>query len=66
MDKTITLESNHIEAWGLWWITWQKQTKERLRKHKMSPQAFVDKHLVSSESEGFRGDTTGGNTLLPK
>ena len=66
MDKTLRLETNAIEAWGLWWILWQRQTKDRLRKHSMSPQAFVDKHLISSESKDLGGDTAGGNTLLPK
>ena len=66
MDKTIRLEKHFIEAWGLWWVNWQKQTKERLQKHAMSPKVFVDKHLVSAEIEGFPRDSTGSLVLLPK
>ena len=66
MDKTIFMKQHHIEAWGLWWIRWQKQTKERLQKHSMSPKVFVDKHLVATESKGLSGDTTTSLVLLPK
>jgi hypothetical protein len=70
MDKTIILEKHFIEAWGLWWVNWQKQTKERLQKHAMSPKVFVDKHLVSAEGEGFARDSTRNSintlVLLPK
>jgi hypothetical protein len=70
MDKTIRLEKHFIEAWGMWWVNWQKQTKERLQKHAMSPKVFVDKHLVSAEGEGFASDTTASSAitlvLLPK
>jgi hypothetical protein len=45
MDRTIRMEKHLIEAWGLWWIQWQKQTKERLQKHIMSPKAFVNEHF---------------------
>jgi hypothetical protein len=47
MDKTIQMEKHLIEAWGLWWVNWQKDTKSRLRKHKKSPKDFVDTHLSS-------------------
>lgn len=66
MDRTIYIEKHFIEAWGLWWVHWQKNTKERLQKHSMSPKVFVDKHLVSAEGEGFSRDTTGSLILLPK
>ena len=70
MDKTIFMKQHHIEAWGLWWIRWQKQTKERLQKHSMSPKVFVDKHLVATESKALSGDTTPSSAvtlvLLPK
>jgi hypothetical protein len=58
MDKTIQMEKHLIEGWGLWWAGWQKQTKERLRKHKMSPRAFVDTHLVDS-SGSVSSETKG-------
>ena len=69
MDRTIKMEKHHVEAWGLWWVEWQKITKERLQKHGMSPKAFVDQHLVTSEEESFGGNTAGGGrtlALLPK
>jgi hypothetical protein len=70
MDKTIYLEKHFIEAWGLWWVHWQKHTKERLQKHSMSPKVFVDKHLGSSHGEGFPSNTTPSSAitlvLLPK
>ena len=66
MDKTIYLEKHFIEAWGLWWVHWQKNTKERLQKHSMSPKVFVDKHLVSTEGESFPRDATASLVLLPK
>jgi hypothetical protein len=70
MDKTIYMEKHFIEAWGLWWVHWQKNTKERLQKHSMSPKVFVDKHLVSTESESFSSNTTRNSVntlvLLPK
>ena len=70
MDKTIYLDKPFIEAWGLWWVHWQKNTKERLQKHSMSPKVFVDTHLVSAEGESFPRDTTRNSVntlvLLPK
>ena len=66
MDKTIQMEKHIIEAWGLWWIEWQKQVKDRLKKQVMSPQAFVNEHLVSSEGESFIGNTTTSLVLPPK
>jgi hypothetical protein len=70
MDKTIRLENHIIEAWGLWWVHWQKNTKERLQKHSMSPKVFVDKHLVTTEGESFLSHPTASSAitlvLLPK
>jgi len=66
MDRTIKLDKHTIEAWGLWWAHWQATTKERLRKHGMSPKAYVDKHLVGSEGESFSRDATGSLALRPK
>ena len=63
MDKIIQMEKHHIEAWGLWWIQWQQQTKEGMRKQAMSPQSFVNKHLVSSKGEGSLGNTTSSSTI---
>lgn len=66
MSREIVLQRHQVEAWGLWWIQWQKELKERLRRHRMSPQAFVDKHLVGSEGESFSLNTTVSNTLPSK
>ena len=63
MDKTIYLEKHIIEAWGLWWVHWQKHTKERLQKHSMSPKVFVDKHLVSTEGESFSSDAATSSAI---
>ena len=65
-DPAISLERGKVEAWGLWWIQWQIQTKERLRRHMMSTQMrlkqFEEKHLL--KSEGLLGDTTARS--IPK
>ena len=67
MDRTIVLEKHIIESWGLWYLEWQAQTKERLRKQVKSPQAFVEKHLVRPKGESLGGDTsTRGAVLFPK
>lgn len=74
MDKSIILERHTIEAWGLWWTQWQKQTKDKLKKHVTSPRAFVNEHmpndasqeLVSSKTEGFPRGATGSLILSPK
>lgn len=72
MDKIVQLDKHHIEAWGLWWVQWQKQTKERLQKQSMSPQSFVNTHLssVGPQREGFSGNSATSSAvalvLLPK
>ena len=74
MDKSIVMEKHLIEAWGVWWVQWQKQVKDTLKKQVMSPQSFVNEHLVnepssklvSSEGECFLRNTTTGPTLLPR
>jgi hypothetical protein len=74
MDKSIRMEKHLIEAWGVWWTQWQRQTKDKLKKHVTSPQAFVDQHLeakvskgsVSPESEHFRTGGTVGLILPPQ
>ena len=68
MDKIIQLDRHHIEAWGLWWVQWQKQTKERLQKQSMSPKSFVNTHLgsVGPQREGFSGNSATSLVLLPK
>jgi len=66
MDRTLQMEKHHVEAWGLWWAQWQSKTKERLQKQSLSPKAFVDQHLVSSEREGSTSDTTSSLVLPPK
>jgi hypothetical protein len=74
MDKSIRMEKHLIEAWGVWWTQWQRQTKDKLKKHVTSPQAFVDQHLeakvsrdlVSSESKHLSTGSTLGLILPPK
>ena len=64
MNRTLEIEQHIIEAWGLWWIQWQKDTKERLQKISKSPQGFVNEHLT--ELKGLLGDSTGGLILPSK
>jgi hypothetical protein len=72
MDKSIRMEKHLIEAWGLWWAQWQKQTKDKMKKHIMSPQAFVNEHLVneqplvSPKGESSLSSSTVGLVLPPK
>jgi hypothetical protein len=63
MDRTLQMEKHHVEAWGLWWAQWQSKTKERLQKQSLSPKAFVDQHLVSSESKGLLANTTSSSVV---
>ena len=63
MDKVIQVEKHHIEAWGIWWIQYQKLEKERLKK-----QAKED--LVRSKRKDSAGNTASSSAittaLLPK
>jgi hypothetical protein len=43
MDRTIQIPRPMIEAWGLWYTQWQKDTKERLRRQVMSPQMRLNR-----------------------
>jgi hypothetical protein len=56
----LTLERHIVEAWGLWWVQWQKAEKERLRRHTVSTQTrlkeFEEKHLKPG-SESLLGNT---------
>jgi hypothetical protein len=63
MDKSIVIEKHLIEAWGVWWTQWQKQTKDKMKKNAMSPTAFVNEHLVSSQDKGFLGNTTPSSVI---
>lgn len=67
-DPSLNLETAKVEAWGLWWIQWQTQTKERLRRHMMSTQMrlkqFEEKHLL--KGEGLLGGTTTSSGLPSK
>ena len=70
-DPAISLERGKVEAWGLWWIQWQTQTKERLRRHMMSTQMrlkqFEEKHLIDLTTKpDFLSNTTASSVLPPK
>ena len=67
MDKTIDtkerpilLDQHIIEGWGLWWIQWQKDKKEQLRKsvNRTRVNHFSELHLISSERGNQLTDTT--------
>ena len=68
-DPELKLERHYVEAWGLWWLEWQKQKRERLRRHTMSTQTrlkeFEQRHLVASHAESLLGDTTASPILPP-
>lgn len=53
-NPELQFKKHNVEAWGLWWIQWQVQTKERLRRHMMSTQMrlkqFEEKHLTTSKT----------------
>ena len=64
-DPEIQMKKHIIEAWGLWYIQWQTQKKEQLRRHSMSTQVRLkefEKHLTSPgcdlASKGLLSDTT--------
>ena len=65
----LTLDRHIVEAWGLWWVQWQKTEKEHLRRHTVSTQTrlkeFEEKHLKPS-SESFLGHTATCLVLPPK
>jgi hypothetical protein len=67
-DPSLNLERGKVEAWGLWWIQWQTQTKERLRRHMMSTQMrlkqFEEKHLLKGED--LLGGAAASSLLSPK
>lgn len=53
-DPQIKIEKHMVEAWGLWYVQWQKQKKEQLRRHAMSTQVRLkefEKHLSSDQVE---------------
>ncbi len=53
-NPELQFKKHNVEAFGLWWIQWQVQTKERLRRHMMSTQMrlkqFEEKHLNMSKT----------------
>ena len=53
-DPEIKMEKHIIEAWGLWYIQWQTQKKEQLRRHSMSTQVRLkefEKHLSLDQEQ---------------
>ena len=57
MDKIIQMEKHHIEAWGIWWVQWQQQTREKLREEAIS---------VRTKAKNPPRNTTTGLVLPPK
>ena len=67
-DPEIKMEKHIIEAWGLWYIQWQTQKKEQLRRHSMSTQVRLkefEKHLSVSVGKDLLTDATRGLVLPP-
>ena len=63
-EHTIVLEQHVIEAWGLWWVQWQKDTRVRLGKQCIPKinrvnrvNRFAELHL-QPDSKCLGGDTT--------
>jgi hypothetical protein len=56
MDKIIQMEKHHIEAWGIWWIQWQQQMRQKLR----------EEALVRSKTKDLLRNTTTLLVLPPK
>jgi len=53
-DPEIQMKKHIVEAWGLWYVQWQTQKKEQLRRHSMSTQVRLkefEKHLKSSSDQ---------------
>ena len=59
-EHPIILDQHIIEGWGLWWIQWQKDKKEHLRKsvNRTRVNHFSELHLISSESGNQLRDAT--------
>lgn len=71
-DPEIQMKKHIVEAWGLWYIQWQTQKKEQLRRHSMSTQVRLkefEKHLSVPDcdlaSKGLLEDTTIFSVLPP-
>ena len=57
MDKIIQMDKHHIEAWGLWWFQWQKQTKQGLQQQATS---------IRPKGKGLSSNPTTRLVLPPK
>jgi hypothetical protein len=67
-DPEIQMKKHIVEAWGLWYVHWQTQKKEQLRRHAMSTQVRLkefEKHLSLPVGKGLLADTTGSLVLPP-
>ena len=67
-DPEIKMKKHMVEAWGLWYIQWQTQKKEQLRRHSMSTQVRLkefEKHLSVAVSKDLLADATRGLVLPP-
>lgn len=66
------MKKHIIEAWGLWYIQWQIQKKEQLRRHSMSTQVRLkefEKHLTSPDCDlasNCQFSDRTGSALPPK
>lgn len=68
MNRELVFEQHIIEAWGLWWVQWQKDTKDRLRAQATNNaqttmgtrvNKFAELHLGR---EGLRGNSTAASS----
>lgn len=61
MNRELLLEQHIIEAWGLWWVQWQKDCQSTLRKRlaadSMSNRVnrFTELHLLNDQEKVLGG-----------
>lgn len=71
MNREIVLDQHIIEAWGLWWVQWQKDTQAILRqRYQAQVQAarvnhFTELHLLNSGDSNGRDTIGASSTNLP-
>ena len=63
MNRELLLDQHIIEAWGLWWVQWQKDCQSTLRKQLAQPMSskvnrFAELHLLNgTDQEKVLGET---------
>ena len=61
MNRELVVDQHIIEAWGLWWVEWQKHTQAVLRKQAQTTamstrvNRFAELHLFNGTQEKVLG-----------